>query len=90
MVRRFFLLSHFLVLKDYELFQNTSHLLSVPLVLKYVRILVPEYVKYWSVSCFFSLIVSLIMFCVRLLADLLMLVSAYDVTRYMTCHDKLR
>ena len=45
----FFLLSHFLVVKDYELYQSTSDLLSVSLTLEYVRILS------WSISFFFSI-----------------------------------
>ena len=35
----FFLLSHFLVVEDYELSKSTSHVLSVPLTLECVRIL---------------------------------------------------
>ena len=44
MIRRLFLLGHFLVLDDYELSQSTSHLLNVPLTLEYVGILS------WSIS----------------------------------------
>ena len=58
----FFLLSHFLVVEDYQLSQSASHL-RVPLTMEYVKILS------WSIS-FCTFIVSLIMFCVRLLADL--------------------
>ena len=43
-VRSFFLFSHFLVAKVYELSQSRSHFLSVPLTLEDVRILS------WSIS----------------------------------------
>ena len=36
----FFAMSHFLVVEDHEFSQSTSHLLSVSLTLKYVRILI--------------------------------------------------
>ena len=39
MKRCFILLSHFVVLKDFELFWGASHLLSVPLMLEYLGIL---------------------------------------------------
>ena len=39
MLKCFFLLSHFLVLEHCELSKSTSHLLSVPLTLEYIRIL---------------------------------------------------
>ena len=39
MVRCFFLLIHFLAVKDYELAKSTSHIVSVPLILECVRIL---------------------------------------------------
>ena len=48
MVRRFFLLSYFLVVAGYELSKSTSHLLSVPLTLEYVEIL------YLSISFFLN------------------------------------
>ena len=46
MIRHFFLLIQFLVVEDYELSKSTSHILSVPLNLEYVRILS------WSISFF--------------------------------------
>ena len=39
MVRSFFLLIYFLLVEDYELSKNTSHILSVPLTLECGRIL---------------------------------------------------
>ena len=42
------LLSHFLVEEDYELYQSTSHCLSVPLPLEYVRIIT---LSFFSISC---------------------------------------
>ena len=47
LVRRFFLLSHFLVIQDYELSKSTGHRLTVPLTLVCARILS------WSTCCFF-------------------------------------
>ena len=38
-VRLFFLLVYFLVLEDYEAPKSTSHILSVPVTLEYVRVL---------------------------------------------------
>ena len=46
MVRCYFLLIHFLLVEDYKLPKNTSHILSVPLNLECVRILS------WSISFF--------------------------------------
>ena len=37
-----------------------------------------------------TLIVSLMMFCVRLLSELLILLSTHHVTNYLTCRNKLR
>ena len=65
MVRCFFLLIYFLVVEDYELPENISHFLSVPLTLECGRILSG------SISFFFStLFASLIIFCVRFLTTL--------------------
>ena len=83
-MRYCFLLSHFLVVEDYELSQSTSHLLSVPLSLECVRIL-SLFISFSSTS-----IVSLMMFCVRLLSELMILSSAYHVISHLTCHNKLR
>ena len=47
MVGCFFFLIHFLVVEDYELSKSTSHILSVLLILKCVRILS------WSISFLF-------------------------------------
>ena len=60
MVRRFFLLSYFLVVAGYELSKSTSHLLSVPLTLEYVEIL------YLSISFFLNQLI----FCARLPSQL--------------------
>ena len=60
MVRRFFLLSYFLVVAGYELSKSTSHLLSVPLTLEYVEIL------YLSISFFLNPLI----FCARLPSQL--------------------
>ena len=60
-MERCFLVSHFLVIEDYELSESTTYLLRVSLTLKYLRILS------WSIS-FFTSVVSLTMLCVRLLA----------------------
>ena len=49
MLRFFFLLSQFLVVKEYGLSKSTIHLLSVQLTLEYVRILS------WSIPLFFFL-----------------------------------
>ena len=46
MIRRFFLLTQFLVVEDVELPKSISHILSVPLNLECVRILS------WSISFF--------------------------------------
>ena len=69
MVKFFFLLSNFLVVEDYELYKSTSHLLSAQLTLEYVRILT------WSIFFFSTSIVSLMVFCVRLLSELMILLS---------------
>ena len=53
--KTFFLFIHFLVLEDYELPKSTSHILSVPLTLKCVRILS------WLISFSSTLTVSLMM-----------------------------
>ena len=45
-VEWFLLLSHFLIVEDYELPQSPSHLLSLSVTLEYSRIL------YWSISFF--------------------------------------
>ena len=81
--RFFILLSHFLLAEDYELSQPTCHLLRVPLTLEYVRIL------FWSIS-FFTSIVFLMNFCVRMLSDLMLLLKTIHVTKHLTCRNKLR
>ena len=83
MVRSFFLLSNFLAAENYELSQSTSHLLSVPLTPECVRNLS------LSISFFSNSIVSLMMFCVRLLSELMILFSAHHVTNHLTCCNKL-
>ena len=69
--------------------KSTTHLLSMLLTLECVRILS------WSISFFqfqfFSFsIVSLIMFCVRLLSELIILLSIHHVTNHLICRNKLR
>ena len=54
------------------------------LTLEYVRILS------WFISFLSILIVSLIMFCVRLLCELMILLSNHHVTKHLTCHNKFR
>ena len=84
MVRSFFLLIHFLVVEDYELCKITSYILSVPLTLECVKILSS------SISFFFStLIVSMMMFCVRLKSELMILLSTHHVTDHLACCNKL-
>ena len=83
MIRCFFLLIHFLVVEDYELPKSTNHVLSVPLNLECIRIL--------SLSFIFSptLIVSLMMFCVRFLSEVMIMLSTRHVTNHLTCCNKL-
>ena len=84
MVRSFFLLIHFLVVEDYELCKITSYILSVPLTLECIKILSS------SISFFFStLIVSMMMFCVRLKSELMILLSTHHVTDHLACCNKL-
>ena len=72
-------MGHFLVAENYELSKSTSHHLSVPcLSLECLRILS------WSISFFSTLIISLIMFCVRLLSELMILLSSHHVTNHLT------
>ena len=73
MVRCLFLLIYFLVTEGYELPKSTSHILSVPLI--------------WNASEFYldpslsspTLIVTLMMFCVRLLSELMRMLSTHRV-----------
>ena len=159
MVRCFFLLSHFLVVKDYELSKSTSHLLGVALTLKCIRILswsisffstsivfllistwqtlnsrriilkesslnsiliklmvmiwlvfacwkcpATLYLNlfftvfknslkcgiFWSISFFSTSVVFFMMLCVRLLSELMILLSTHHVTNHLTCRKKLR
>ena len=80
MVRGFFLLSHFSVEKDFEFPKKYSHLLSVPLTLKYILI-------HLLVS---TLIVSMMVFRAKLLSELMVLPSTHHVTKHLTCRNKLR
>ena len=80
MIRHFFLLIQFLVVEDYELPKSTSHILSVPLNLEYVRILS------WSISFSPTLNVSLMMFYVRLLSELIIMLFTYHATNHLTCN----
>ena len=83
-VRFFFLLNNFLLVEDHEFSQSTSHLLSVLLTLEDVRILS------WSISSFSTSIVSLMVFCEKLLSELMILVSTHHVAKHLTCRNKLR
>ena len=74
-IRCFLLLSYFLVVKDYDLSQRTSRLLSVLLTLEYVTILS------WPISFLSASIVSQMMFFVRMLSGLMILLSTHHV-----CH----
>ena len=81
-----FFLSHFLAVEDDELSQSTNHLLSVPLTLEYARIL-----PWLGPSLFFSTsVASLMVFCVRLLSELVILLPTKRVTKHLTCHNKFR
>ena len=85
MVRWFFLFIHFLAVEDYEFVKSKSHIISGPLTQKCIKILS------WSISLFFStLIVPLMMFCVRLLSELMILLSTHHVTNHLTCSNKSR
>ena len=85
MVRCFFLVSNFFVVEDYELSQSISHLLMCH--------------KFWNTSEFylslgpyliFASRVSVMMFNIRLLSDLLILLSTHHVTQHLSCCRKLR
>ena len=71
--------SHFIVVEDHDLSQSSHYLLRVALTLEYIRILS------WSISFFSTSVVSLIMSCVRLLSELMILVSIQHVKKYLTC-----
>lgn len=80
----FFLLSHFLLVEEYELSKSTGHLLSA-LCSKcaiFESLLTMEWIRipYWSDSLFFTSIVSQIIFCKRLLIKLITLLLNYHVT----------
>ena len=84
MVRCFFLLIHFLVVEEYELSRSARHILSVALTLECVRVL------RWSISFSSTLTVSLVMFCVRLLSELMHLIwTHHHVTNHLTSPNKL-
>ena len=78
---RCLLLILFLVVEDYELPKSTSHILSVPLNLERVRI------DPYLFSPF--LIVFLMMFCVRLLSELMIMLSMQYMTNHLMCRNKL-
>ena len=81
----FLLVESFLISRrlQYELPKSTSHLLSVPLTPECVRIL--SYPSFFSTS-----IISLVKFCVRLISELIMLLSTNHVKIYLTCCHKSR
>ena len=84
MVRCFFLLIHFLVVEEYELSRSARHILSVALTLECVRVLC------WSISFSSTLTVSLVIFCVRLLSELMHLIwTHHHVTNHLTSPNKL-
>ena len=84
MVSCCFLLIHFLVVEDHKLSKCTSHIINVSLTLECVTILS------WPISSFSASFVSLMMFWLRLLSNLMILVSTHHVTNHLTCHNKLR
>ena len=73
-----------LVVEYYELFKSTSDLSNVPLTLECVRTLS------WSISFFPTSIVFLIVFCIRLLSELMILLSTPHLTNHLKCRDKSR
>ena len=75
----FCLLINFLVEEDYELPKCTSQILSVPLTLE---ILIHHF--------FSSLIALLRIFCVRLLPELMKLLSPHHEKNHLTCRNNLR
>ena len=79
MVRCFFLLIHFLVVEEYELPRILSHILTA------------NYTITKSLSSLFSptLIIVSLMFCVRLLSQLMIMLSNHHVTNHLTCRKKL-
>ena len=83
MVRCFFLLIHLLVVEDYESPKSASHILSVPLTLNAS--------EFYLDPCLSSpiLIVSLMIYCVRLLSELIIMLSTHHVTNHLTCCNKL-
>ena len=82
-VRCFFLLIHLLVVEDYESPKSASHILSVPLTLNAS--------EFYLDPCLSSpiLIVSLMIYCVRLLSELIIMLSTHHVTNHLTCCNKL-
>ena len=84
MVRCFFLLIHFLVVEEYEFSRSARHVLSVALTLECVRVLC------WSISFSFTLTVSLVIFWVWLLSELMNLLwTHHHVTNHLTSPNKL-
>ena len=81
MVRCFFFLIYFLVVKDYEL-RKSETVRNVPLGLEC-------FISFFLIHIFFSstLIISLMMSYVRLLSELLILLSTYHVTNHLTCRE---
>ena len=77
MVRFFFLLNHFLAVEDYELSKSTRHS--------------PWNTKefYLDQSFFSDTIVSLMILCVRLPSKLMILLPTHDVTKHLTCRNKM-
>ena len=74
----FFLLIYFSVVEDFQLPKTSSYVISLPLTMEFIRNFNP------SLLCS-TLIVSLMMFCVRLLSELMKLLSTHHFTNHLTC-----
>ena len=83
MVECFFLLRHSLVVEDYKLSSSKCAINSDIRLVSCILYIGP------SLS-FSSPIFSLAMYCVRLLYELVILLSTHNVTKHLTCHNKLR
>ena len=81
--RCFFLMIHFLIIEHYELSQSTSYHLNVPFDSGIRQ-------NFILIHLFFYVILSLMMLCVRFLVDLMIPLSTHQVTKILTCRNKLR
>ena len=80
MVRRFFLLSHFLVVEDDELSKSASHLLNV-LLYECVRILSRSLSFFFYFSCLPDDVLCT-------LSELMIPISTHHVTNHLSCCNK--